>query len=144
MHKYFLIFFMILGAADFAYGLWSKDSISILIGGIMIVIAFSIMKKGKQGKKDKISQDKPGERIDYMNNCGGSKAATKADPIATDLLLRDIKTLYLRISEHLQYWPMDSSYIRGCLFLFTGMDTGFIGSDRLQVFLQIHPLPEYR
>jgi len=60
MSKYFLIFFMILGAADFAYGLWSKDRISILIGGIMIFIAFSIMKKGKQGKKDKISQEKPG------------------------------------------------------------------------------------
>ena len=59
MSKYFLIFFMILGAADFAYGLWSKDRISILIGGIMVFIAFSIMKKGKQGKKDKISQEKP-------------------------------------------------------------------------------------
>ena len=60
MRKYFLIFFMILGAADSAYGLWSKDSISILIGGIMIFIAFSIMKKGKQGKKDQIYQEKPG------------------------------------------------------------------------------------
>ena len=48
MNKYFLIFFMILGVADFAYGLWSKDRISILIGGIMVFIAFSIMKKGKQ------------------------------------------------------------------------------------------------
>ncbi len=59
MGKYFLIFFMILGAADFAYGLWSKDRISILIGGIMIFIAFSIMKKGRQDKKNKVSQEKP-------------------------------------------------------------------------------------
>jgi len=50
---------MILGAADFAYGLWSKDRISILIGGIMIFIAFSIMKKGRQDKKNKVSQEKP-------------------------------------------------------------------------------------
>ena len=63
MGKYFLIFFMILGAADFAYGLWSQDRISILIGAVMVFIAaFSIMKTGRQGKESKTSEEKPGEK----------------------------------------------------------------------------------
>ena len=52
MNKPFLIFFVILGAADFAYGLWSGDRISILIGGIMVFIGFSIMRRNKKKEKD--------------------------------------------------------------------------------------------
>jgi hypothetical protein len=59
MKKYFPIFFMILGAADFVYGLWSGDRISLLIGGIIIFIAVSIIRKGKQEEKNDSSEKKP-------------------------------------------------------------------------------------
>lgn len=59
MSKYFLIFFMLLGAADFGYGLWSGDRISLLIGGIMIFIGFSIMKKDREKAKKDASEEKP-------------------------------------------------------------------------------------
>ncbi len=52
MNKPFLIFFLILGAADFIYGLYSGDRISILIGGIMVFIGFSVMRKNKKKEKD--------------------------------------------------------------------------------------------
>ena len=39
---------MILGAADFIYGIWSGDRISLLIGGIIVLIGFSIMRKSKE------------------------------------------------------------------------------------------------
>jgi hypothetical protein len=50
---------MILGAADFIYGLWSGDRISLLIGGIIIFIAVSIIRKGKQEEKNDSSEKKP-------------------------------------------------------------------------------------
>jgi hypothetical protein len=59
MSKYFLIFFMLLGAVDFGYGLWSGDRISLLIGGIMIFIGFSIMRKDKEKQKSDSSKKKP-------------------------------------------------------------------------------------
>ncbi|MBW2638070.1 MAG: hypothetical protein JRC86_11225 [Deltaproteobacteria bacterium] len=52
MKKYFPIFFMILGAADFGYGLYRGDRISLLIGGIIILIAVSIIRKAKQEEKN--------------------------------------------------------------------------------------------
>ncbi|HPQ43226.1 MAG TPA: hypothetical protein PKZ42_03280 [Syntrophales bacterium] len=62
MNQYVLIFFMILGVADFAYGLWSKDRISILIGAVMVFIAFSIMRKGRREKEKKSSEGSSGEK----------------------------------------------------------------------------------
>jgi hypothetical protein len=59
MSKYFLIFFMLLGAADFGYGLYSGDRISLLIGGIMVFIGFSIMKKDREKTKKDASEKKP-------------------------------------------------------------------------------------
>jgi hypothetical protein len=59
MKKYIPIFFMILGAADFIYGLWSGDRISLLIGGIIIFIAVSIIRKGQQEEKNDSSEKKP-------------------------------------------------------------------------------------
>lgn len=54
MYKYVLIFFTLLGAADLAYGLYSGDKISVLMGGVMIFIALSILhKKYKEEKKGK-------------------------------------------------------------------------------------------
>ncbi len=53
---------MILGVADFAYGLWSKDRISILIGAVMVFIAFSIMRKGRREKEKKSSEGSSGEK----------------------------------------------------------------------------------
>jgi hypothetical protein len=50
---------MLLGAADFGYGLWSGDRISLLIGGIMIFIGFSIMKKDREKAKKDASEKKP-------------------------------------------------------------------------------------
>lgn len=52
MKKYIPIFFIILGAADFGYGLYSGDRISLLIGVIIILIAVSIIRKGKQEEKN--------------------------------------------------------------------------------------------
>jgi len=43
---------MILGAADFGYGLYRGDRISLLIGGIIILIAVSIIRKAKQEEKN--------------------------------------------------------------------------------------------
>lgn len=52
MYKYVLIFFMVLGAADLIYGLSRGDKISVLMGGIMVFIAASILhKKYKEEKK---------------------------------------------------------------------------------------------
>jgi hypothetical protein len=59
MKKYIPIFFMILGAADLIYGLWSGDRISLLIGVIIILIAVSIIRKGKQEEKNDSSEKKP-------------------------------------------------------------------------------------
>ncbi len=45
---------MVLGAVDLIYGLYRGDRISVLMGGIMIFIAASILhKKYKEGKKEK-------------------------------------------------------------------------------------------
>ncbi|MEA2014759.1 MAG: SoxR reducing system RseC family protein [Thermodesulfobacteriota bacterium] len=59
MNKLFPIFFMILGVADFSYGLYSGDRISILIGGIMIFIGFSIMRKNSVKEKEQSLEKKP-------------------------------------------------------------------------------------
>ena len=58
MRKYVLIFFIILGAADFIYGLWSGDRLSLLIGGIIIFITVSIIRKGKKEEKNDSSEKK--------------------------------------------------------------------------------------
>lgn len=59
MKKYIPIFFMILGAADFIYGLYSGDRISLLIGGIIIFIAVSIIRKAKREENNDSSEKKP-------------------------------------------------------------------------------------
>ena len=55
LYKYFLGFFMILGAADLVYGLLEGDRISVLIGGLLIFITFSILRKRIQEEKRKRS-----------------------------------------------------------------------------------------
>jgi divalent metal cation (Fe/Co/Zn/Cd) transporter len=50
---------MLLGAADFSYGLYRGDRISLLVGGIMVFIGFSIMRKAKQEEKNDSSEKKP-------------------------------------------------------------------------------------
>ncbi|MBW2558114.1 MAG: hypothetical protein JRD69_04650 [Deltaproteobacteria bacterium] len=52
MNKLFLIFFVILGAADFIYGLYIGDRISLLIGGVMVFIGFSVIRRDKKKEKD--------------------------------------------------------------------------------------------
>lgn len=42
MKKYFLIFFMILGAGDFLYGILSGDRISVLVGSIIVILTIYI------------------------------------------------------------------------------------------------------
>jgi hypothetical protein len=55
LHRYFLGFFMILGAADLVYGFLKGDNISVLIGGLMVFITFSILRKKIQEDKKKQS-----------------------------------------------------------------------------------------
>ena len=47
MKSFFLIFFILIGALDFAYGLISKDQLSIIAGGAIVAITVYIWKKKK-------------------------------------------------------------------------------------------------
>jgi len=60
MNQSILNFFMVLGMADLAYGLWSGDRISVMIGVVIIVVTFSIIKKNKEEKKDSASDKESG------------------------------------------------------------------------------------
>ncbi|MBW2630260.1 MAG: hypothetical protein JRC90_00605 [Deltaproteobacteria bacterium] len=60
MNQSILNFFMVLGMADFAYGLWSGDRISVMIGVVIIVVTLSIIKKNKEEKKNSTSEKKSG------------------------------------------------------------------------------------
>ena len=48
MKIFFLIFFIVLGALDFLYGLLYKDQLSIMAGGAIVVITIFIWKKKKK------------------------------------------------------------------------------------------------
>ena len=45
MKKYFLIFFMILGAGDFLYGILSGDQISVLVGSVIVILSIYIARR---------------------------------------------------------------------------------------------------
>ena len=45
MKPFFLIFFIIIGALDFLYGLLFKDQVSIIAGGAIVAITVYIWKK---------------------------------------------------------------------------------------------------
>jgi hypothetical protein len=47
MKTFFLIFFILIGALDFAYGLIYKDQLSIVAGGAIVAITVYIWKKKK-------------------------------------------------------------------------------------------------
>jgi len=47
MNKYFLIFFMILGAGDFLYGILSGDQISVLVGSLIMILTIYIARRKK-------------------------------------------------------------------------------------------------
>ena len=47
MKIFFLIFFIVLGALDFFYGLLYKDQLSIMAGGAIVVITVFVWKKKK-------------------------------------------------------------------------------------------------
>jgi hypothetical protein len=47
MKIFFLIFFILIGALDFAYGLIYKDQLSIVAGGAIVAITVYIWKKKK-------------------------------------------------------------------------------------------------
>ena len=47
MKFFFLIFFIVLGALDFLYGLLYKDQLSIMAGGAIVVITVFIWRKKK-------------------------------------------------------------------------------------------------
>jgi hypothetical protein len=47
MKPLFLIFFIVLGALDFLYGLLYKDQLSIMAGGAIVVITVFIWRKKK-------------------------------------------------------------------------------------------------
>jgi inner membrane protein involved in colicin E2 resistance len=47
MKKYFLIFFMILGAGDFLYGILSGDQISVLVGSLIMILTIHIARRKK-------------------------------------------------------------------------------------------------
>lgn len=58
MNQSVLTFFMGLGIADLAYGLWSGDRISVMIGVVIVVVTLSIIKKNKEEKKNSTSEKK--------------------------------------------------------------------------------------
>ena len=45
MKRFFLIFFIIIGALDFLYGLLYKDPLSIIAGGAIVALTVYIWKK---------------------------------------------------------------------------------------------------
>jgi hypothetical protein len=45
MKPFFLIFFIVLGALDFLYGVLYKDQLSIIAGGAIVAITVYIWKK---------------------------------------------------------------------------------------------------
>ena len=45
MKKYFLIFFMILGAGDFLYGILSGDQISVLVGSLIMILTIYVARR---------------------------------------------------------------------------------------------------
>ena len=47
MNKYFLVFFMILGAGDFLYGILSGDQISVLVGALIMILTLYIARRKK-------------------------------------------------------------------------------------------------
>ena len=52
MNRYLFAFFVIFGVSDFIYGIFFKDRISILIGGLIVFITFYIANKKSKGEKD--------------------------------------------------------------------------------------------
>jgi len=52
MNRYLFAFFIILGVSDFIYGIFFKDSISVLMGGLIVFIAFYIVNKKRKSEKD--------------------------------------------------------------------------------------------
>ncbi len=47
MKPFFLIFFIVLGALDFLYGVLYKDQLSVIAGGAIVAITVYIWKKKK-------------------------------------------------------------------------------------------------
>jgi inner membrane protein involved in colicin E2 resistance len=45
MKKYFLVFFMILGAGDFLFGILSGDRISVLVGSLIMILTLYIVRR---------------------------------------------------------------------------------------------------
>ncbi len=58
MNRSFLNFFIVLGIGDLIYGLWSGDRISVVIGGVIIVVVISIIQKDKETKKNSVAGKK--------------------------------------------------------------------------------------
>jgi hypothetical protein len=49
MKIFFLIFFIVLGALDFLYGVLYKDQLSVIAGGAIVAITIYIWKTKKEG-----------------------------------------------------------------------------------------------
>ncbi len=47
MKPFFLIFFIVLGALDFLYGVFYKDQLSVIAGGVIVAITVYMWKKKK-------------------------------------------------------------------------------------------------
>ncbi|MBW2599788.1 MAG: hypothetical protein JRC60_06880 [Deltaproteobacteria bacterium] len=47
MNRYLFAFFVVLGVSDFIYGIFFKDRISVLVGALIIFIAFYIANNEK-------------------------------------------------------------------------------------------------
>ncbi|MBW2651259.1 MAG: hypothetical protein JRC66_09745 [Deltaproteobacteria bacterium] len=61
MNRYLFALFIIFGVSDFIYGIFFKDRISVLIGGLIVFIAVYIANKKKKSEKDKNGEEQPGE-----------------------------------------------------------------------------------
>jgi hypothetical protein len=45
MNRFFIVFFMVVGAGDFLYGIFFKDRVSVLVGAIMSILTIYVARK---------------------------------------------------------------------------------------------------
>ena len=56
MNRYFIAFFMIVGAGDFCYGIFFKDRISVFVGTTILILTIYVARKQRKTGKDKTAQ----------------------------------------------------------------------------------------
>ena len=62
MKKYFLLVFVLLGAADLVYGLIKSENLSMFMGAIIVIIALTTFVR--QLKEEKQKKSAPGDKTE--------------------------------------------------------------------------------